>query len=743
MSNVLSDHLQSLTALVRSGRRAEAEQACLSLTQSAQADVALWMFLAALQLDRGAPREAVASMRQAVLLAPKHAGARMQLAVAEFRSGQFDAAKHTLQQLLREQPGHAVAAFHLGLLGEHAQDDPFAIAHYRMALASRADYHEASFRLGLALERAGDSIGALHAFEQAWNAQVPQAEAAVELAQAYLKQQRFELAIEYARIATTLQPAQFRAWLVLGLALRESTQPTLAREALGRARALVPDNPLVLVESGCNQIELGCYNDGIASIVHARKLAPDWQLLRWIDSLALPMLPASREEAVSGHQRFRSGVESLVADLRSDASGMRATAAQGLARATPFYLHYLPMDTTQTTFQYAELVESAVRYVFDESLFRPIDWRALSHQGRIRVGFVSCELRRHTITRYFSGWIAGLDAQRFDVQLWHLGAVADEATDGIRAGASAFHHLPEASVPELAQSIRDAQLDVLVYLDVGMDSRPQMLAALRLAPVQCAAYGHPVSTGLRNVDWFLSGDVMEPTNAQEHYRERLLRLPALGVVPTRPPYAGDASWLPREAGRPLLLCLQSLFKLTPEFDVAIARIAAATDARIIFFEFPASLSARLLDRLRLTFAAHDLDLDRHVEIMGRRNYADYLGGIAAADLVLDSMGFSGGATSLDALHVGTPVVTLEGEFMRGRQTAGMLRLLDMDELIAPSLDDYVDLSIRLCRDHEQRAALRQRLLARAGTLFEAHDVVPALESFFERVANEASTEKSS
>jgi glycosyltransferase involved in cell wall biosynthesis len=560
------------------------------------------------------------------------------------------------------------------------------------------------------------------------------------LAQGYLKVQRFEAAIEYARVATGLNPAAFTAWLVLGLALRESSQPVLAREALARAREIAPNNPLVIVESGCNEIDLGSYRQGIESITRAREFAPEWQLLRWIDALALPILPASDEEAVFGHERFAAGVESLIADLQHDTNDARTTAAQGLPRATPFYLHYFPMDTTQTSFRYAELIESAVRFVVDDALLQPLDWKALSHGGKIRIGFVSCELRNHTVTRYFSEWIVGLDAQRFDVQCWHLGLVADSVTEDFRAQVSAFHHLPEASVSALAQSIRDAQLDVLVYLDVGMDSRPQMLAALRLAPVQCAAYGHPVTTGLRNVDWFLSGDAMEPTNAQSHYRERLHRLPALGVVPKRPPPPGDGTWLPREVDRPLVLCLQSLFKLTPEFDVAIARIAAATDAKILFFEFPAEFSERLRDRLRVTFDRHGLDLNRHVDVLARRTYPEYLGGIAAADLVLDSTGFSGGATSLDALSVGTPVVTLEGEFMRGRQTAGMLRLLNVDELITSSFDEYVELSARLCSDKERRDELRQRLRARAGILFDANEVIPALESFFERVTNEVAVQ---
>ncbi len=737
MTQDSTDPLIAIHQCIRAGRREEAEKRCLALLDAGQAGVAVLLLLGGLQIDRGAPALAIATLRRAVDLEPRNADAALRLAVAQFRSGDNGAARATLEVLVAEHPADAIAAFHLGLLCEQAADVNDAERHYRDALAINPAYGDAQVHLGSLLLRLSRSAEALPLLMRAWNPARPKGDLAAAIARAHLDLGSFERAVEFAGIGTSLAPMASSAWLVLGTALRRTGQALRAQEALGRTLQLAPDNALALAELGCNDINLGHYASGLARLERARVIAPDWTVLRWLDALALPVLPEDADETRRALDRFRDGIDALIADLDGGAREVVDGAGLGLERAQPFNLHYLPADTTQLSRRYGDLVESAMRHIAGDDWFAPVGWRALAHGGKLRVGFVSCELRLHTVTRYFGEWLMRLDRDRFEVHAWHLDEIADEVTKRIAAQVHVLHHEPRMPVLELAAAIREARLDVLVYLDVGMDSRPQMLAALRLAPVQCAAYGHPVTTGLRNVDWFLSGDAMEPAYAQDHYRERLERLPGLGVVPDRPPAPASGAWLERAADRPLLLCLQSLFKLTADFDHALARIAKATDARIVLFEFPLDCANRFIERAGRAFRAQGLEIGRYVTVLGRREYPEFLGGIAAADLVLDSIGFSGGATTLDALSVGTPVVTLEGEFMRGRQTAAMLRLLEADELIAGDIDAYVEIAVALCGDRSRRDALRKRLLQNVGRLFESTAVMPALEAFLWRVASDA------
>jgi len=248
-----------------------------------------------------------------------------------------------------------------------------------------------------------------------------------------------------------------------------------------------------------------------------------------------------------------------------------------------------------------------------------------------------------------------------------------------------------------------------------------------------------VGTGLATIDYYLSGDALEPADAQADYRERLVRLPGLGCVP-RPPVAPQPTGPlgPREAGSPTLLCLQNLIKLPPAFDDMLARVLAASGATLVLFNRSAGISRRFIERLSIALRRHGLDPACTVRIEAARPYAQYLALVQQADLVLDSPGFSGGGTSLDALGVATPVLTFDGRFARGRQTAAMLRLVDLPELIAADDDDFVAKAVALLADANARSSLREQLRARGARLFEDAAVLPALEAFFFTAARAAS-----
>ncbi len=365
---------------------------------------------------------------------------------------------------------------------------------------------------------------------------------------------------------------------------------------------------------------------------------------------------------------------------------------------------------------------------------QPCDWQPRAHGGRVRVGIVSSHLMRHTVSNYFHALLCGLDAQRFEVRVWYSGQLRDDSTDGLAARVAAFEYVDD-DVLTSAGRIRDTQLDVLIYPEIGMDPRHHALASMRLAPVQCVLYGHPATSGLANVDYFISGEVLEPADAERHYRERLVCLPGIGAKPRVPPAPGNGDWYAREAqARPLLLCLQNHLKLEPGFDTVLARVAIATQSRIGFFSRNPSLVRRFRERIEGAFANAGADPARYLAFLPVQSYPDYLAGIACAPLVLDSPWFSGGATSLDALSVGTPVLAFEGTMARGRQTSGMLRVLGVEELIATSADDYVEKATALSADAQRRGALREKILQHKSALFDNAAAVTAFANFVENAA---------
>jgi len=345
----------------------------------------------------------------------------------------------------------------------------------------------------------------------------------------------------------------------------------------------------------------------------------------------------------------------------------------------------------------------------------------------MRVGFVSPYLHVHSVARFFASWITDLDRTRFESHVWHCGSISDEWTAEVAADSDHFEHASTS----LGERIRAAQLDVLILLDIGLDPRMQVLAAMRLAPRQYTTFGHPVTSGLSTLDGFLSAELLEGEGSERQYSEPLIRLPGLGIRMRRRALPGDAAWLRELAGdRPVLLCLQNLIKLQPAFDAVLARCVRETGAMLVFFELSAGQSQQFCQRLQRAFAAADVDFAAGVRVVRALPYPDFLAGIAAATLVLDSPGFSGGATSLDAISMGTPIVAFAGASARARQTSAMLKLAGAPELIARDFDDYVRIVVELAGDEERRADLRRRLRAGADSLFENRDCVRALERFF-------------
>jgi predicted O-linked N-acetylglucosamine transferase (SPINDLY family) len=335
---------------------------------------------------------------------------------------------------------------------------------------------------------------------------------------------------------------------------------------------------------------------------------------------------------------------------------------------------------------------------------------------------------QHTVSRYFTRLIEGLDRDRFDVRVWHGGG-EDDSTRRIAANVSAFVQT-QADALTLAREVRQARLDVLVYPEIGMDPKHQALAGLRLAPVQCTLYGHPATSGSANIDYFFSGAELEPPDADAHYREKLVRLPGLGTQPLPPPAPGDGAWFDGLAGgAPLLLCLQNFIKLIPAFDATLARIAAETGTRIGFFTRNPPLMRVFRARIEAAFVARNVDPAKHLVFLPVQTHANYLAGIARAPLVLDSPWFSGGGTSLDAFRVGTPVLAWEGAMARGRQTSAMLRMMDVRELIVADEDGYVAKASDLICDAGSRDVLRETIRARQSRLFGDDAAVRAFADF--------------
>ena len=343
---------------------------------------------------------------------------------------------------------------------------------------------------------------------------------------------------------------------------------------------------------------------------------------------------------------------------------------------------------------------------------------AQPRRNRIRMVVVSGQVRHHPVWDVvLRGIIAHMDRRQFEILLYHTGSIVDEETDWAQSRVDRFVQGPkstEAWLNEVAQDLPD----VMFYPEVGMDPATCALAALKLAPLQVAGWGHPVTTGLPSMNLFLSGELLEGPGAEQHYRETLIRLPGTGVC-TESTVVQAQHWGGPDRQRHVVrfaLCQQPI-KFDPADDVLLARIAK--DAGPSEFWLASTnthpwATARLRDRLAAAFRAEGLDPDAHLRVtpwLPRRQFAGFLDEM---DIYLDCPAFSGYTTAWSAIHRGLPIVTWEGEFLRQRLAAGLLRQIGITDGIARSRDEYVKIAVGWAQECTQskrwaarRAAIRQ------------------------------------
>ena len=445
------------------------------------------------------------------------------------------------------------------------------------------------------------------------------------------------------------------------------------------------------------------------------------------------------EAAIDGwRERYREGL-AQIACAAADALDDHERLA--LVRHTAFRLAYHGRN---------DLASQSARGDWLAALVKPLTpppaVRAPTGRKKLRVAFVSKHIRDCTVGQYFKRFFTELadltdcaneSDTRLEVFIYACGA-RDAFTDEVQASNAQLTHFEDddRALLAMANAITIDAPDVLIYPEIGMEPIIEKLAAMRLAPLQCGLWGHPVTSGLPTIDVFFSAAALEPDNAQTHYREALHRLPGLGTCYPHPP--APSALTRKELGlpdnAPLVVCAQSPFKWIPQFTLTVGEILLRSPhARLVVFDGPVASRAPVFDAyLDHFFAPLGINVSARVVRLRQRSRADFLAALSVADIGLDTFGFSGGNTSLDALSVGLPVVTLPGEFMRGRQSAAMLSALPPSvsgSLIAASAGHYRDIAVGLLGDADERVRLRHEIKTNAHRLFDDPAPVAAMRAW--------------
>lgn len=468
------------------------------------------------------------------------------------------------------------------------------------------------------------------------------------------------------------------------------------------------------------------FREGHEALADVRRRDPGFLPARWLGfQYPLDPSPASEAEQAAFVQRWREGLRWFESqDFRQPDMTPHLWGCVG--SVTPFYLHYLE-DAVPEMRRYGRLVARMMATLDPGLPPRPL------RRERRRIAVVSAHFREHTVARLFLPLFEGLDRERFEL---HFLDIEPGGPDWqARLAAAGTHHAGPRTAPQWRQLLAALQPDVIVYPEIGMHPMHQGLAALRLAPVQACLWGHPVTTGLPSIDYALVPDALEPDDAAAHYHEQLIRLPGLGhglaKAAARTPDDAPEGIRRSLPGSLEVLCAQAVFKLLPAQDAVFAKILRLLpQARLHLTPLTSGEHvADLLARMREAFENEGVDLDARVLTHARMPVERFQALAAACDFGLDSLGWSGGMSALDLLPQGLPIIAVEGPTMRSRQTAALLKWLDMPELVARDADDMVRVAQQLGSNDALRTRLRTQLRERAARLYARADTQQAFAMF--------------
>ena len=558
-------------------------------------------------------------------------------------------------------------------------------------------------------------------------------------------------------IATSQHPNDALAWAFLGRSLRERGEAAEADQCFDRARALGPDLAERCRELGVRDADRRAFASALAWYQIAAELRPgDPDLLnraaltsvrvgrvdeadRWFGRLvamsssdavrikrmiaSLPQVYRSKAQLTSTRARYAAELDSLL----SDRVVLRDPRAE--IQLTNFFLCYQGKNDVDLQRKLARLFLRAcpaLGYVADHCR------EPARREGRARVGVVSAFLRSHSVGAWYNRLFEHLCAdERLELVLF---TVSDDVDAALREAVRARgrHLLLAPTLDAARRQIAAERLDVLVYTDVAQLALTYFLAFSRLAPRQCLLAGHPETSGIPNIDDFISSGLQEAPGADAHYSERLVRMKTIPAVVARIPLPEPIltrAELGLPVDRTLYACPMRLQKMHPDFDRVLGEILRR-DPRgevVLFDDHTApEWSGILADR----FLESILDVAHRVRF---RSWAaqreEFLSILARADVILDTPWLNGGVTSYIVLGVGTPFVTWPSELFRGRMTDGLYRQMGLSDCVADSLEEYVRLAVALGADPARREVIRQQILERNAVLYGNLDAVREFADF--------------
>jgi predicted O-linked N-acetylglucosamine transferase (SPINDLY family) len=494
--------------------------------------------------------------------------------------------------------------------------------------------------------------------------------------------------------------------------------------ACGRSLAVAPDFADAHMNLGIVLCDVGEWSRAVAVLAVAAAQRPHSTLT--LANLGSALFRADRLEEASGVLRRALALEpGHVAALSNlalleQAEFAHERAQRRLRRALAsrwsipvhsnlvMQLCYDPATTNDALF-----AEASRRWLsWHVGVYDPA-YRGSADHRPLRIGWLSGDLHEHPVARNIVGLLEHRDRARFQAFVYSTGRRADAMTRRLRSLADGWRDVAGLDDNDVAKSIHDDRIDILVVLAGHTGGSRREIAFARPAALQ-VSFHDLTTSGLEQMDAWITDPILHPPDTMERFSERLLRLPCFYLY--EPPVDAPPPSSRRGDVPPTFGSFNNTSKLSPALLRLWARILRAVpDARLLLKYQGRFADRGLREKVIRLFAECGVGAERLLFHSERSSRGDYLAMLSATDVALDTFPFNGSTTTFETLWMGVPVITLAGERFAGRVGASVLSQIGLQDLIADSPDAYVDMAVRLANNREYRqklrASLRDRLRA--------------------------------
>ena len=520
--------------------------------------------------------------------------------------------------------------------------------------------------------------------------------------------------------ALALRPDLAEAWLGRGNTLSELKRPDEAFVAFDEALALRPDLAEAWAGRGALLAQLKRHDEAFAHFDKALALKPDWAEM-WFTCGNLYTDLNLYEKALAAYDKAL-GIRPDIPGLRGmhlnakmrqcDWTNIHAESEQVILSIRSGNAAIPPFNFLSISSSPADQLQCARLWVAEK--FPPKGIITPKHEryqhDRIRVAYMSDEIRHHAIGFLTAGMFECHDRSRFDITAISYGP-NDDSEVSIRL-KSAIEHFVDArnqSDDEIAALVKSSEIDLLVDLKGHIQGgRPDILAR-RVAPLQINYLGYTGTMGAAYVDYIVADKVVIADNQKAFYSEKICFLPYSYQSNDNKRQISERAYKRTEVGLPengfVFCCFNNNFKILPDVFDCWMRILTQLDDSVLWLlednkeaaiNLKNEAARRGIDPARLIFAA-------------RLPVAEHLSRHRCADLFLDTLPYNAHTTASDALWAGLPVLTQIGETFPGRVAASLLTAVGLAELITSTPQAYEDLAIELATNRERLAAIKHKL----------------------------------